>query len=295
MPSFDAPALFPSTAQLASYGQFGDYIGGLWGTVASAVALFFIFRTWLVTRRSERRNKVISILSEMLKTHDQITNSEGIQFISRSGTPSMLLREFSAIYSMTRKIVPSDEIWAPYDRIDIAYIFAYYGPTMQARDSLNNYDHALVKLVHDEITRYRERDKIKRTQLFKGHQISMSHYMRNLYSMYRYIDGSNLSHDEKVSLGKVIKSKLSNYEQGVLALNIMSQLGTKWEKNGIVTKYKPFSNIPKMFFSFDGKFSLKERFPHLVFEWEGIQHGDITYAQWEIGKAVLTMSVWGKA
>jgi hypothetical protein len=291
----ELPSFLPvTTAQQQAYGLFGDYIGGFWGTVASAAALFFIFRTWLVTRQSERRSKVISILSEMLKTHDQITNSEGIQFISRTGTPSILLREFSAIYGLTQKIEPSYDVWSSTDRIDISYIFAYYGPTMQAADSLKKHDPSRIKIVHDSIARYRERDKIRQAGLFKGHQISMSHYMRNLYSMYRYIDKSPLNYDEKVSLGKVIKSKLSNYEQGVLALNVMSHLGTKWERNGIISKYKPFSNIPKMFFTFDEAFSLKDRFPQVAFEWEGIQHGDIRYGQWELGNAVVTMSFWAR-
>jgi hypothetical protein len=76
------------------------------------------------------------------------------------------------------------------------------------------------------------------------------------------------SNYEKLNYGKIIRSRLSNYDQAVLLLNILSHMGREWETEGLVIKYKPFANIPRLFFGFDNAFSPKSRFPFVEFEWE---------------------------
>lgn len=103
---------------------------------------------------------------------------------------------------------------------------------------------------------------------FGGHQNRLSHYFRNLYSAFVFIDEQKISKAEKLSLAKVLRSKLSNYEQAMLALNSLSIQGSAWVSSDLIKKYSPIKNIPEHFFTFDLKFDLKSEFPSVVFEWE---------------------------
>lgn len=106
---------------------------------------------------------------------------------------------------------------------------------------------------------------------FGGHQNRLSHYFRNLHSAFTFIDEQRLSEEEKQSLSKVLRSKLSNYEQALLAINALSEQGSSWITSGLITRYMPIKNIPKHFFSFDPAFDLKKSFPSVSFEWEKAQ------------------------
>lgn len=257
---------WPAAENWTELGQLGDYVGGFWGTVISAFAFVALLLTWRSSSRTDKRNSTIAVLSEMLKTHDQIVSQSAKSYLSKEGPPARLLSEFYEIYGITHSVNPDMKSWSIDDRVDIAYTIAYYGPTSQARDALDRFDKNSVKLVHDAVST--QRNLPNRSDQFKGYQLSISHYMRNLFAMYSTIDRSGLPKNQKKQLGKIVRAKLSNYEQAVLALNIISHLGRTWEVDGLVTRYKPFTNIPKLFFSFDSNFSLKERFPQIRFEWE---------------------------
>lgn len=103
---------------------------------------------------------------------------------------------------------------------------------------------------------------------FGGHQNRLSHYFRNLHAAFLFIDEQDLSKDEKDSLAKVLRSKLSNYEQALLALNSLSIQGTSWITRDLMNRYMPIRNIPQHFFEFDSQFQLKDFFPNILFEWE---------------------------
>ena len=269
-------------------GQLGDYIGGFWGTGISVLALIALLLTWRSSRRTDRRNSTISVISEMLKTHDQIVSQSENNYLSKEGPPARLLSEFYEIYKMTHSVNPNILSWSIDDRVDIAYTIAYYGPTSQARNSLSRFDDKLIKAVHDAVST--QRNLPHRSTQFKGYQLSISHYMRNLFAMYSTIDRSKLPKEQRKQLGKIVRSKLSNYEQAILALNIISHLGRTWEKDDLVTKYKPFSNIPKIFFSFDENFSLKERFPQIRFEWESLDGKRPWYRRFKVFGTFITFS-----
>jgi hypothetical protein len=100
-----------------------------------------------------------------------------------------------------------------------------------------------------------------------GHQNRLAHYFRNLYAAYSFIESSKLTRKEKLDLGKILRSKLSNYEQALLVLNIRSHLGNAWEEDGkLVNVYMPIKNIPEHFFEFDKEFEMKKQFSGVTLE-----------------------------
>lgn len=212
----------------------------------------------------------------MLKTHDAIV----------AGSPrfsASILTEFYHIYKITRRVEPDDKQWNIDTRVDIAYTYVFYGLSMESRLALARYGDHKVKLVHDSVARLRDRGGEKFKTWFKGRQDNLSHYMRNLFSMFTLIQQSDLSNLEKKQLGKIVRTKLSNYDQAVLALNVISHLGTAWENEGLIAQFKPFANVPEHFFGYDERLHLKTRFPTINFEWETRPGYRPTYRYMRIG------------
>jgi hypothetical protein len=286
MPFIDAWLEEVGDIDLVKYGLFGDYFGGFLGTIVSVIALIIVFFTWRTAKKSDYRNAIINLLAEMLKTHDGIT-------AGFPGVSAIALREFAHIYKATRRVVSSPQEWSADQRVDISYVFMFFGPSTEALRVLERYGHARVMLVHNEITRLRDRYEKKSKPMFKGHQEELSHYMRNLFSMFMLVEESKLGKREKQQLGKIIRTKLSNYDQALLALNIISTLGREWEQRGLVDKYKPISNIPLRFFGYAPDLSLKERFPNLEFEWEKNLGSRSRYFPIQIGRVSVTFAISG--
>lgn len=236
----------PAHDSMQYYGLLGDYIGGVWGTLLTAVTVLSVFLTFWWSRRMDYRTKTYQVFAEMMRTHEEIVQSLRIGGKTGRDTFSSVLSEFYAIYKLTRSVVADDVIWPISARIDIAYTCTFFGAHISSEEILRNYGPEKIKELFGLIHTERQNNKSERRQ-FGGHQLRLSHYFRNLYSAYTFIDDAKISDEEKFSLGKVLRSKLSNHEQAVLVLNIMSHLGAEWERTGLVEKYKPFKNLPALF------------------------------------------------
>lgn len=267
-----ASAAPPGSAQYD--GLLGDYIGGVWGTVIVALTFLVVLATWRATRRIDYKTKTYQVFAEMLRTHEEIVQSLSLGDVRGRDAIALILSEFSFIYKATQSHVPNYATWNLHQRIDVAYTYTYYGPQLQTQRILAKYGAENLKLIGDAVSKKQASNSESqsdrhRQRLFKGHQNRLSHYFRNLYAIHAFIEGSDLSESEKISLGKVLRSKLSNYEQALLALNVLSHLGEEWKHSGILAKYRPIKNVPRNFFSFDeDHFDIKNEFPYIVFEWE---------------------------
>lgn len=103
---------------------------------------------------------------------------------------------------------------------------------------------------------------------FGGHQNRLSHYYRNLYGAFSFLDEEDFGRQERQAMAQVLRSKLSNYEQALLALNAISKQGSAWVSRGLIDKYMPIKNIPQHFFTFDAAFDLEKTFNRVDFEWK---------------------------
>jgi hypothetical protein len=253
--------IWPEANDVNQFGAFGDYVGGVWGTVLAVLTLIIVFFTWKVSKSGERQNSLVAVLTEMLKTHDAIV-------AKAPELSSQALREFATIYKMTRHLVPLDATWSVRNRVDIAYTYTFYGLSTQSQRSLAHYGEPLIKTIHDRVSRLRSGPSARFHDWFKGHQANLSHYMRNLFAMFVFIEESRVSEQDKQRFAKVVRTKLSNYDQALLAANVISHLGAEWEHAGLVNKFKPFANVPRHFFGYDPALDLKSLFPMVQYEWE---------------------------
>lgn len=326
---------------LENSAQFGDYIGGVWGTVIGTVTMLVVLFTWMSTRKIDNKSKIYQVFAEMLRTHEEIISSIRLDKSHGRDAFSGILSEFYITYKELDKLCISMSInLSIEERMNISFTTVYYGPHPHATSVLERFGYKLIseklnerlsiikrsnvvavmksevlnnnikfktenllwikeigkayRMLNDSTLHQFQKKQLKDvldqaskrniesplsetidrmenillSSSFSGHQNRLSHYFRNLYLAFVFIDKSSLSKKEKESLSDVIRSKLSNYEQALLSLNIMSNLGQNWKLSGINDKYMPIRDIPRDFFSFDERFDLKGQFPKIVFEWE---------------------------
>jgi hypothetical protein len=277
-------------------GLRGDYIGGVYGTGISALALVALGFTWWAAHSGERRARAYQVFAEMMRTHEEIITSlelreaRGSETLRGREAISDILSEFHcayAIVSANATTAPSGALTVD-EKIDIAYTFTFLGAQMVAIPPLSHYGEAFVLHISGLLSAERRTNR-KATHWFRGHQNRLSHYFRNLYGAFRFIEGSHLSKRDKASLGKALRTKLSNYEQALLALNAISHLGQAWESSGLLDKYAPIKNIPKKFFTFDPAFVLHERFQDIEYEWQDMSSEKSRVWATRFGRFSLTL------
>lgn len=100
---------------------------------------------------------------------------------------------------------------------------------------------------------------------YGGHQHRLGHYFRHLFQSYKFLNYHNdLTVNEKYFYGKTLRAQLSTYEQALLFINSISDLGMKWEltpeinllnkkenteDSKLITKFNLIKNLPGKHFS----------------------------------------------
>ncbi|EPL3462698.1 putative phage abortive infection protein [Enterobacter ludwigii] len=91
---------------------------------------------------------------------------------------------------------------------------------------------------------------------YGGHQFRLGHYFRHLYQSYKYLDNTPfLNNERRYGYGKMLRAQLSTYEQALLLVNSLSNIGMKWElspemssdnksQQKFITKYNLIKNLP---------------------------------------------------
>lgn len=118
----------------------------------------------------------------------------------------------------------------------------------------------------------------KYEKYYGGHQFRLGHYFRNLFQTVKFINEEKyLTKDEKYRYIKILRGQLSNYEQLILFLNSLSEIGRTWElvnkkntsvkienEKQLITKYNLIKNIPIK--SISGEIELKNYYPNVKYE-----------------------------
>jgi hypothetical protein len=249
----------------AYYAPLGDYIGGVFGTVVGAITLIFVFQTWWNDTYKGRREKIFQCVFELLQAHDKLSKGlDRLHYKPEIDPFGGVLHEFYQIYGLTQGVANGDICLSIKDKISIAYVYTYYGPCSEALELSKAYwGESLAKAFHHAVQIKRQNDQGKgfRKDYLAGHQQELSHYFRNLYTLYRYIKESGLKNADKRLLARIARSRISNYEQALLMLNTISPLGKAWTDSGLIREYEPFSNVPKHFLTFDKDFNPSTFFP----------------------------------
>lgn len=178
------------------------------------------------------------------------------------------------------------------NKINISYLIVYYGATIQGKKILSNF---LKKKYNsdfvDSIVDYYEKmpvcySKYRRefdlnnyvttggnfNKYFSGHQNRLGHYFRHMFQTVNFIDSiEELSYKEKYGYIKTYRAQFSTYEQGIIFLNSLSQLGIAWEYNQndnnkkLITKYNLIKNLSNEFIR---QINICDFYPNIAYEVE---------------------------
>lgn len=112
---------------------------------------------------------------------------------------------------------------------------------------------------------------------YGGHQHRLGHYFRHLFQSYKFLFNENdLDVEEKYFYGKTLRAQLSNYEQSLLFLNSISNLGLKWDLNPennlknnkeikLISEFNLIKNVPGIQIL---DITYKKFYPNVEFEYE---------------------------
>lgn len=263
--------IFPFTPiDASSWGQLGDWIGGAVGTLITFASLIALIFTFWVSRAAMIRQSIYALFATMSKAHDDLVASFQMHDSKGSDVFKILLKDFDVCLRATIKHYQGLSL---RQTVDVAYSLFFYGSTIAGRDYLEGmFDPIKIKSILDEVSDKRNRlarlyPKSKGHRL-SGNQARLSSYYRNLYGVYSFIDESNLPVREKRNILKAMRTKMSNHEQALLALNICSHLGEKWEDERLLRRYEPIKNIPKAFLTLPDGSTIDRLFPEVKFDFE---------------------------
>lgn len=143
-------------------GLHGDYIGGVFGTIVSVVAMFALFLAWNTSRKTDYTSKTYQVFAEMLRTHEEILSSIKVGEAKGRDAIGHILSEFHFIYKTTKSVAGASG-WNLLQRIDIAYTYTYYGPKYHTMRVLSQYDKQYLSLLNNAIA-VKARTMSKRTK-----------------------------------------------------------------------------------------------------------------------------------
>jgi len=270
---------FEISDSTASWGTFGDYVGGVIGTLFGLISVVFIYFTFEDQRSTSKREKFENKYYELIKLHRDNVAEIGIGRDFGKKVFILILREFREILPLIKDLNIKLSLHLDSRQIiEVAYISLFYGTgpnsTRILKKSLSSYKiHFLDDLV-DELEKFKEVIKIKRTFKyvpFEGHQSRLGHYFRHIYQTIKFVDSQTfISAKEKKEYVKTIRAQLSNHEQALLLLNSLSKLGRSWNNENLIKKYSLVKNLPEDFLDPINEVDVKVIYPQIVFEWEEI-------------------------
>ena len=111
-------------------------------------------------------------------------------------------------------------------------------------EQLQNLSHVRRRIIVDELYHNRRNlndinlsndsklisKNLSKEKYYGGHHFRLGHYFRHLFQCYKFLNSqSQLKDSERYFYGKTLRAQLSTYEQALILINSLSNLGFKWE------------------------------------------------------------------
>lgn len=185
------------------FGVFGDYVGGVVGTIVAIYGAVYIYKTY-------RQQEILSTIQQFENNFFQLLNQQ--RDIIKTLNGKIGKRSYSG-YGFIKAI--HEELKVPMDDPEIMTL------------SGNN-------------LRYKINDFY--TDLFNEHTSQLGHYLRHLYHILKYIDISYIEEKKKKEYADILQAQMTTDELYLLALNGVSEFGWKKAKP-LIDKYSLLENL----------------------------------------------------
>lgn len=223
------------------WGQFGDLIGGVVGTIFSLVGVLLLVETLRGGEKSQIEAKIFELIKFHRENVNEISESyEGGRLIFKTITEEIKLL-YEKVCEYEAKLIEDGNIesdFLPHEKLNVVYLIAYFGLNIENNEELKNkictFTHCdtlmqyTLQFIPELRKSFSTENKIHNINI--GYQFILGHYFRHLFQTYNYINAQEkLSYDDKYFYAKTLRAHLSNYEQILFFYNSISSLGTIWE------------------------------------------------------------------
>lgn len=256
-----------TTIDYQAFGTYGDFFGGVIGTLFAIVGVIYIYYTYMNQLDFQKKDQIESRFFELLKLHEK--NVEELKNID-SDIFNLYIKNINNFVSIIKKFKEKEiKNWDKENEVKLGYLYFFYGASEYTSERLKYIpiNSTEVKELNDYIT--------KAGIVYNGAFNNFGKYFRQLFQIVTYIDEkSELNYKEKQQYIKSLRVRLNIEEQYLFFLNSIVSNGLDWEKDKaneneqLITKYNLLKNIPKEYRQIDG-IDFKTIYPNVHYEFNG--------------------------
>ncbi len=269
-------------------GQFGDFVGGYFGTVFLVVSVAVLVGSYRNQRFSNKVAAFESRFFELLQYHRDNTVEIEVESVKGRRAFVSFIREWRLLVALVQEAESqvSKKLTIP-ERAILSYLAFFHGSGPNARRSFEqaaakDYPSELRTAVLDKMSAdwkvYRNAHitdapidagdtggKVRKPLAyipFEGHHSRLAHYFRHLFHLVKYAAdyAPGETAQEYVNL---VRAQLTTHEQAVLALHAASVDG-EWRSEPYLQDFHLIQNIPLGFLT-DEEFPVREVFPRVAY------------------------------
>jgi hypothetical protein len=231
---------YGSKIRADKFGQFGDFLAGIFGTTLTFIGIFYLGKSINLQRQEfglqrqelALQRKELEYTRIEIKSHkDEVVLQTSLTRIDQFESKFFRLLEFhkANVSSISLKI---DNI--EYEQGNFfEYIFNQIHLKTLNESSVNSSDKD-AKSTGETISEYEK--------MFHLHIAILGHYFRNLFYLIKYIDKTDfIKTKNKQFYAGILRAQLSNFEMILLGYNGISNEGRKFFD--LIIKYKLIKNI----------------------------------------------------
>jgi hypothetical protein len=197
------------------WGLFGDYIGGVVGTISTLIAFVYVYKTYKLQNENYYITGFESNLFKMIESHHKIIDRiyytgeiVGINALNHYRAQiDRFIDEYGAYIYQGEIVRPQDKFLELNFHAKTNQLISYYS---------NNYNNLFYKI---------------------------GHYFRHIYHIFKYIDNDDnkLSKEQKMFYSKIIRAQLSHDEIILIGINGLTDYGIGFKE--YIEKYSLLHRI----------------------------------------------------
>lgn len=258
---------YDETIDYTAFGTFGDFYGGVIGTLFAIIGVYYVYKTYIRQAEDQQKNEIESRFFELLKLHNE--NVIALKNVD-SDIFNIYIKFIGNFYNAIDEYNKSNgKDWESKDIVKLSYLYFFYGYKEIFAEKLKGISISPIDIV--DLSQHLEDLGYEYNPTYKDFGI----YFRQLYQTVNYINEKKLlTYTEKYNYIKILRARLNIEEQYLLFLNSFIASGRNWEKDQpflndkLMSKYNLIKNIPKEFKQI-GELDFREEYPDVFYEFQG--------------------------